>query len=892
MAKGRAPQATPVEQAWKSESEIIQFEREQIELCRAKRLGLGIQSSPWCGIGLSGGGIRSASLALGVLQALSENDLLKRFDYISSVSGGGYLASSLQWWWSRHPRQDPPDPNAVTFGLGPTDFPYGPARPAPEEGDDAPAVPPAPTTAAQTKPQADTPLRRARRNLAFLRAHSSYLTPGNGLNAWSMLGVLLRTIVISLLIWVPLLIGCFTLVGALDYFAEMAARTWGIWSPLGNTMDWQWREVCQPSLECDLRYPAIYAFALYGFYGVCLFFTSAAILFTILSRAPQDNVGGRRSVAALAVAIVGTIALQIFLLHTYASWDTTLLLVMMAGGTFVGIAALIIIEEVMTPPSLNPSYWLRRTLERLMGQTFLPSLAVLAVATIPLLPHYIVQLEGSSKYGTIGGGVIGLLGGVFSALYGYYTFLRNIVPSLVGQIMATIGSVLYLYATLVAAYALSVVLLNPEDFLAQIGDVAGDKTLVRLAISGPILLAFALGVVANINYVGLHRFYRDRLMEAFMPADTSVSDMKSSYSPVADQISVIDIRDSLLCDPKQPEFIPRPYPLINANVILINDSNQKVRTRGGDNFIISPLFVGSKVTGWQDTADYIKRNGPLTLASAMAASGAAANASAGYIGTGITTNPLVSAVMSLLNIRLGLWVGNPYHRQSRRIRSIPTFLNPGLVSGVLGLAHRRDSSFIELTDGGHFENLALYELVRRKLAIILIVDGEADPKISLRSLVSATRRIEQDFGASLAFFPEPSSGPERLVMSPGEGYYPAGARFAQSPFVVGQLTYSDDTKGTLIYVKATTIKQMDFTTAGYLASNPEFPHQSTVNQFFDADQFDAYRYLGYESASRLVTTLQLATTIGQPSEIIKQYRASVAAAAAPPPPAGATCTKV
>jgi hypothetical protein len=38
--------------------------------------------------------------------------------------------------------------------------------------------------------------------------------------------------------------------------------------------------------------------------------------------------------------------------------------------------------------------------------------------------------------------------------------------------------------------------------------------------------------------------------------------------------------------------------------------------------------------------------------------------------------------------------------------------------------HRRDSKFLELTDGGHFENLGLYELVRRKLEVILIIDGE------------------------------------------------------------------------------------------------------------------------------------------------------------------------
>jgi hypothetical protein len=300
-----------------------------------------------------------------------------------------------------------------------------------------------------------------------------------------------------------------------------------------------------------------------------------------------------------------------------------------------------------------------------------------------------------------------------------------------------------------------------------------------------------------------------------------------------------------------------PYPIINANAILINDLHQKYASRGGDNFIISPLFVGSTATGWQSTADYVAKNGPLTLPSSVAASGAAASASAGYIGTGITRNRLVSAVMSLLSIRLGLWVGNPFHKERRKVLRIPTFLNPGLVSGIFQQAHTHDSGYIELTDGGHFENLALYELVRRRLKVILIVDAEADPKISLASLVSATRRIEEDFGATLEF--EDGMGPTQLMMYPPKRGYPADVRYATAPFMLGKLTYrhEKEKEGHLIYIKSTLIEQMDFTTAGYLASNPDFPHQSTVDQFFDSAQFDAYRCLGYESATAAITALKL-----------------------------------
>src|SRR5215831_9522165 len=60
---------------------------------------------PQSALCLSGGGIRSASFALGVLQALARLGLLFRFDYLSTVSGGGYIGSWLSAW-RRHTGDD------------------------------------------------------------------------------------------------------------------------------------------------------------------------------------------------------------------------------------------------------------------------------------------------------------------------------------------------------------------------------------------------------------------------------------------------------------------------------------------------------------------------------------------------------------------------------------------------------------------------------------------------------------------------------------------------------------------------------------------------------------------------------------------------------------------
>ncbi|MDF3813457.1 hypothetical protein [Rhodopseudomonas sp. BAL398] len=839
-------EAKPLKRAVLSEAEVLDAERARISQSRRERLGPDNADAPWSGIGLSGGGIRSASRALGVLQALAEHDLLRKFDYLSSVSGGGYLAGSLQWWWCGKPREDGAGPTQTRFGLGPTDFPYGPAR-------------------ISTGPeQAIT--QRARCNLAFLRSHSSYLTPGNGLNSWSMLAVLVRTSIISLFIWIMLLTGCFVALHLFDYnFLQDQAFAAGLWSPLGTLMPARWPSSCL-GVECQLRYRTIYALALYIYYGVAVAFFMAAILFAFLSRAPQGP-GANWSVPKLLVLVGLAVWGLIDVLGRFARLDGAFIILTSLAGMFLAIAAAIIVAELRTAKSLNASYFLRRNYEKILGAAFIPSLAVLAVATIPLLPYFLLAGDGFEK-GVLGGlgGVVGLLSGVASALYGYYIILRNLLPSLSGQILATVGACLYLYVTLVIAYLLAIVWQHASLFVEDWGGV------VVAAIDGGFVVAVFLGVFANINYVGLHRFYRDRLMEALMPTDGAVTAMQSRDSPVADNLLISELGFAS----GQTPLPPLPYPLINTNAIMINDADQKVALRGGDNFVISPLFVGSSVTGWRDSADYIKAGGPLTLASSVAASGAAATASAGYIGTGITMNPLVATVMSLLNVRLGLWVTNPGRRKLWPWNSIPTFLFPGLVSDILSKRHSRNSNFLELTDGGHFENLGLYELVRRKLRIILIVDGEADPSISLSSLVSAARRIEQDFKATLTFPAEAGLGPERLIMYEEKGY-PSGRRAAQSPFLVGRLDYDDRTSGTLIYFKSTLIKEMDFTTAGYLATNPTFPHQSTVDQFFDPDQFDAYRYLGYDGACELIKALQLNTTLGRPDDIVAAYRRTLVA---------------
>ncbi len=79
-----------------------------------------------------------------------------------------------------------------------------------------------------------------------------------------------------------------------------------------------------------------------------------------------------------------------------------------------------------------------------------------------------------------------------------------------------------------------------------------------------------------------------------------------------------------------------------------------------------------------------------------------------------------------------------------------------------------------------------------------------------------------------------------------------------------------------MYTKAAIVREIGFTIAGYRCGNRAFPHQTTADQFFDPDQFDAYRNLGYESALRMIAGLELATTIADPASIVTRYRTNPA----------------
>jgi hypothetical protein len=390
-------------------------------------------------------------------------------------------------------------------------------------------------------------------------------------------------------------------------------------------------------------------------------------------------------------------------------------------------------------------------------------------------------------------------------------------------------------------------------------------------------------VAAELNYLSMHRYYRDRLLETFMPNVPAVLKVEGGIacgSPKANTFEISETYTNRIADLEKgvhPSCCA-PYHLINTNVVLAGSRKPKFRGRGGDNFLLSPLFCGSNATGWRESKKYMRKR--LSLATAMAVSGAAVNPNTGVGGEGPTRQPLLSVLMRLLNIRLGVWVPNPNLVESFG-RQRPNFLHPGFFGIALSTGLRETSSMLELTDGGHFENLGLYELVRRRLRLIVAIDGAADPEYSFGDLANAIEKVRTDFGVLIDI---DDTDLKPLVSERLDGATAADAmidRRAQRGYLVADIVYPNSAPGLLVYITTTYASELTADLYSYRHAHREFPDEPTSDQFFDEKQFEAYRELGYHLTWNMFTELKTEAP-EQLSKISAWCERTVGAPPAPP----------
>ena len=154
--------------------------------------------------------------------------------------------------------------------------------------------------------------------------------------------------------------------------------------------------------------------------------------------------------------------------------------------------------------------------------------------------------------------------------------------------------------------------------------------------------------------------------------------------------------------------------------------------------------------GYRSTtgADGTVYGGPqgISLGSAITISGAAASPNMGY-----HSSPFVTFILTLLNVRLGAWLGNPGQAGDRTFQlGYPESSVRPIIDEALGLTNDK-SPYVYLSDGGHFENLGLYEMVLRRCHFIVISDAGQDPECSFADLGESVRKIRVDFGIPIDF---------------------------------------------------------------------------------------------------------------------------------------------
>lgn len=474
---------------------------------------------------------------------------------------------------------------------------------------------------------------------------------------------------------------------------------------------------------------------------------------------------------------------------------------LLIGAGLAGLAAFpvaaVVFGLVAGVPRLGSVRW-TDGLRVLMGRLLGGGIALLAVGLIPVV-HAAGEAFGarfeSDLMHLLGRHVV-WFGPMVSGLLAMLGGRRSAGP--LGRQVAMLGLALVVYGLLVFAYHLA----------EHIGVVQqpwfAEATLLSL------LLAF----VCNINRISMHAYYRARLSAAFLPPLAGQDDAHAS----AFRLDAIGPGSGT------------PFPLLNTTLNTTSSPDQKRHGREGASFFLSPLYCGATATGYARASDYA--DGSMALSTAMTTSGAAIDPD-----TQGTRSRAVSSLMALLNIRLGYWADNPAHR-ARAHWPLPWWW---ILIGreMLGIGLDERQARIHLSDGGHFENLGLYELVRRRVRHIVVTDAGADPGMDLSDLGRAIERVRVDFGAEVAL------DAADLVAQRAAGR-------VTRPWLLGSVRYADGSSGRVLYIKPLQVAGATADLYAYARANPAFPDQPTSNQFFGEAEFEAYRVLGNEIVRRML----------------------------------------
>ena len=885
--------------------EVLDQEFQQLETSRNLRLGENLQrpvaQKSLIGLAFSGGGIRSATFNLGVLQALARKRLLRSIDYVSTVSGGGYIGGWLMGWMHHQ-------------GIGIQEIENRLSTPPkmPQEASDPPEV-------------------------HFLRDYSNYLTPRKGLLRADFLAfaasylrnTLLNQIILVLALLALLLVprSIVFLLHILEdleqwaqsapyyplqpymrseYFALAVGLSMGLVAVIFMGLN---LETVDPhegkrdpwyanswAVHAFIIAPLLVSSALFT-YGCGLFLTDWGILAHPRFRAPLMGLGlyfsmwtgaclvrrivhfkkSRRGhtgpvsgLVMVTAAVTGILIGYLFVPFgyllippdttrqlTYSNWHN------LTFGAPVSIGIMLIagiIHIGLMGRGMSDAH--REWWGRLGGWLLLFAFLWLGLFLISIyFPRELGRLFAWERSGGHHTTFSAVLMWVLSTVYGVFfgksekTGKWNPDAPLTKKILAVAAKLtpyifilglllgLSIFASFAANWAKGLV----WPTLAMPSDLDFD---IRVPLLGLLFFAAALFVSwrVDINEFSIHYLYRNRLVRCYLGATVPKRNAQpfTGFSE-ADNFPLGELKIPIgSIDPKDG----RPLPILNTSLNVVRGKELALQTRKARAFALTPIH-GGFTRPLQDTRNWDAAYAPteklacklpgfkhgVTMGTAVAISGAAASPNMGSY-----SDPGLGFLMTLFDVRLGWWIGNP--RGEGWKNGSPRIGFACLLQELLGSTND-DSKYVYLSDGGHFENLAVYELVRRQCKLIIASDASCDSEYAFGDLHNAIERCRTDFGVEIVL-----EGLGEIKPKPCSDD-PTACR-SEAHFAVGKIRYNPDAPeedGTIIYLKPALVEGDPDDVLAYAKKDKSFPHDTTANQWFDEDHFESYRALGMASAT-------------------------------------------
>jgi ABC-type multidrug transport system fused ATPase/permease subunit len=866
--------------------EVREYLRQEAEVIAKRKRAAGSDEQGLVGLAFSGGGIRSAAFSFGVLQVLEEKGVMRHVDYLSTVSGGGYTGTAYSAWRLRQVlakaqngsahdadlRVQAPPParlsdllthvrnfsNYIAPGFGSTGTArivstfvrnltlhwtvlvaaivlgfatllltlrflwalslgiavvgaFFMGRGIAEELRARRYFTPACQPASTSPERCADSLHAVRRLLQYPRLR---LFTGLGLYALAAALWFVSTTLPVFPRGLPLIGEVSGEVVAAGIFALSGLLV----VALGFVSEWRWsprRDFWpKPAWAGMALVVAIVPLTWRGLADTNAYFTSVSEAEPI----------------ALADLFVRTTAWSIHSAWRYV-WQAALVL-----GLFALVAA-IVIAVLNRQMDREEREWATRviavSLVVALVWLLIPGLALLSAKLAELVAFH-DNLSFAALLSGIGLSSVALSG--WAARLGQTQAVEDLMRKYWKRLLVAIGPAVFIvglvlticfaaaWALMVSAQDAAALSAVPRDHLGDAILWSGPYVLILFTVAGAVFLI--AGLILDPNEFSLHGFYRDRLVRCFLgasngdtPAPNAIWDIATDDLPLATTVRAVEASGA-------------PFHLINSAVNLFGSKDIRVQRRHSDSFVLTPLHAGSLVTNYAPTPPR------LYLGTAMAISGAAVAPNMGVY----THDPALAALMTFFNLRLGYWYGNPRLNVAGK-RKRPLFAPAYLFAEAFALTNE-DRSFVNLSDGGHYDNLGVYELLRRRCRYIIAVDAECDPEYHCTALAWLVRMARIDFGIDIEI------DIDRLVDRS------ARPCKAATHWLQGEIHYPNGERGQLLYIKSSVFAagkngRLSADIIEYANRNPAFPHEPTSDQFFSEAQFEAYRRLGEAIAGQL-----------------------------------------